>query len=72
MKKIKNICFLFIIMIISIIVYNSYNTIKPNNSNFKIINKSDNNYDDRISENSFDSTSTTQTWAPKRPKFRAI
>ncbi|MDO8046814.1 hypothetical protein ODW08_02450 [Candidatus Phytoplasma australasiaticum] len=59
-------------MIISIIVYNSYNTIKPNNSNFKIINKSDNNYDDRISENSFDSTSTTQTWAPKRPKFRAI
>ncbi|MDV3185791.1 MAG: hypothetical protein Q8839_02260 [Candidatus Phytoplasma australasiaticum] len=59
-------------MIISIIVYNSYNTIKPNNSNFKIINKSDNNYDDRISENSFDSTSTTQTWAPKRPKFLAI
>ncbi|MDV3157529.1 MAG: hypothetical protein Q8889_02280 [Candidatus Phytoplasma australasiaticum] len=72
MKKIKNIYFLFIIIIILIIVYNSCNIIKPNNSNFKIINKSDNNSDDQMSENSFDSTSTMQTWAPKRPKFRAI
>ncbi|MDO8057606.1 hypothetical protein [Candidatus Phytoplasma gossypii] len=72
MKKIKNIYFSFIIIIILIIIYNSYNTIKLNNSDFKIINKSDNNSEDQISENSFESTSTMQTYLSTNKNFHNI